>query len=62
MTNYGSKSTRRKGAHIQEIVDTSFLSQEEKEWLQEGFMNILPTFQQTFDPSSRRYVERVTMV
>jgi len=53
---------KKRRAHIQEIVDTSFLSQEEKEWLHEGFMNTHPTFQQTFDPISRRYVERVTMV
>lgn len=53
---------KKRRAHIQEIVDTSFLSQEEKEWLHEVFMNSHPTFQQTFDPISRRYVERVTMV
>lgn len=53
---------KKRRAHVQEIVDTSFLSQEEKEWLYEGFISIYPTFQQTFDAISRQYVERVTMV
>ena len=51
-----------KRAHIQDIVDIPSSSQEEKEWLHEGFMNTHSTFQQTFDLISRRYVERVTMV
>lgn len=53
---------KKKRAHIQEIVDTSFLTEEEKQWLREGFAYTHTHPQQTYDPTSRRYVERITMI
>ena len=56
------KYKKKKCVHIQEIVNGSMLSEQEKEWFHEGFMDIHSPFQHTLDPISRRYAERVTMV
>lgn len=53
---------KKKRTHIQEIVDTSFLSEEERQWLGEGLVYPHTLSQQTYDPVSRRYVERITMI
>ena len=52
----------KKRTHIQEIVDTSLLTEEEKQWLPEEFAYRHTLTQQTYDPTSRRHVERITMI
>ena len=55
--NYGSNSTKRISA-IQEIVDASMLSEQEKEWMEEYKLQSLshPT-----DDNENRSMEHITM-
>jgi hypothetical protein len=49
---------KKKRAHIQEIVESSMLSEQEKEWMEEYALQSLPG--QTYD-NANGYVERVVM-
>jgi hypothetical protein len=52
---------KKKRPHIREIVDASFLTEEEKQRLREEFTYTHTHSQQTYNPITRRYVERITM-
>jgi hypothetical protein len=50
---------KKRCAHIQEIVDASMLSEQEKEWMKEYSPEV--TTDITYNDKENRYVERITM-
>jgi hypothetical protein len=50
---------KKKRAHIQEVVNASMLSEQEKEWMQEYLPQV--TADITYNNNENRYEERITM-
>jgi hypothetical protein len=50
---------KKRRAHVQEIVDASILSEQEKEWMEEYSPQV--TTDITYNDKENRYEERVTM-
>jgi hypothetical protein len=58
MMNYGLKSTKIKSAHIQEIVDASMLTKQEKDWMEQYELQSLSHL---IDNNENRFAENIVM-